>query len=258
MGEPEKKPAKIIALCGKGGVGKTSLSAVIVKVLQEKPQNKVLAIDADPAAGLSTSLGIRVRKTVDDIRSDLIGRVQGGESGNKEDMVSRLDYEMFSALEERDNLALLAIGRPEKEGCYCQVNRILKDIIASIANNFDYVIIDGEAGIEQVNRRVMKNVTHLILVSDASAKGLNVAKSIKAVSETAIDYETVNLIVNRLLSEQEASRLSIPKELNCLGWIPEDSTIRTFDIEGKSILEIPDCPALRASKYCLAEIGLLK
>ncbi len=256
MADLDKKRAKIIALCGKGGVGKTSLSAAMVKILMEIPENRVLAVDADPAVGLSTSLGITVRKTVDDIRNDLIGRVQFDKSGSKEDAILQLDYEMFSALEEKDNLALLAIGRPEKEGCYCQVNRILKDIIASMSYNFSYVIIDGEAGIEQVNRRVMEKVTHLILVSDASAKSLNVAQSIKKVSDAAIEYDKVGLIVNRLHSEQEAAGLLIPPELNCLGWIPEDNTIRTFDIEGKSILEIPDCPAVRASKDCLDEIGL--
>ena len=254
MGDHEKKGTKIIALCGKGGVGKTSLSAAMVKILMEIPENRILAVDADPAVGLSTSLGITVRKTVDDIRNDLIGRVQSGRPGSKEDVILQLDYEMFSALEEKENLALLAIGRPEKEGCYCQVNRILKDIIASMANSFDYVIIDGEAGVEQVNRRVMEKVTHLILVSDASAKSLYVAQSIKAVSDTAIDYDKVGLILNRLHSKQEAAGLLIPPELNCLGWIPEDDTIRTFDIEGKSILELPDCPAMRASKDCLDEI----
>lgn len=258
MGDLDKNSAKIIALCGKGGVGKTSLSAAMVKIFMERPENRVLAVDADPAVGLSTSLGITIRKTVDDIRNDLIGRVQGDKSGSKEDVILQLDYEMFSALEEKDNLALLAIGRPEKEGCYCQINRILKDIIASMSYNFNYVIIDGEAGIEQVNRRVMEKVTHLILVSDASARGLNVAQSLKKISDAAIDYDKVGLIVNRLHSEQEAAGLLIPPELNCLGWIPEDDTIRTFDIEGKSILEIPDCPAVRASKDCLAEIGLLE
>lgn len=256
MHNREKNTAKVIALCGKGGVGKTSLSAAIVKILMENPQNKILAIDADPAVGLSAALGIQVRKTVDDIRNDLIQSVQDGRKEAKADMLSRLDYEMFSALEENNNLAFLAIGRPEKEGCYCQVNHILKDIIASMSDNFDYVVIDGEAGVEQVNRRVMEKVSHLVLVSDASIKGLNVVKTIKSVSDTAIEYEKVGLILNRLRSEKERERLSIPNELNCLGWIPEDDTIRSFDIEGKSILEAPDCPAIRAAKSCIALLGL--
>ncbi len=252
------RKTKVIALCGKGGVGKTSLSAVIVKILTLNPQNRVLAIDADPAIGLASSLGIRVEKTVDDIRNKLIQRVLKGKSEDKADMVSRLDYEMFAAIVEKGNLAFLAIGRPEKEGCYCQVNHILKDIIASIAENFDYVVIDGEAGVEQVNRRVMEKVSHLILVSDASAKGLNVVKTIKEVSDTAIEYKKVGLILNRLKSEQENERLSIPEDLNCLGWIPEEDIIRNFDIEGKSILQLPDCPALNAAKKCITLMGLNK
>jgi len=256
MNNRKNEGAKVIALCGKGGVGKTSLSAMIVRILSENPANKVLAIDADPAVGLSTALGVDVKKTVDDIRNDLIRRVQSGKSEDKEEMLSRLDYEMFSALEENNNLAFLAIGRPEKEGCYCQVNHILKDIIASMVDNFDYVVIDGEAGVEQVNRRVMEKVSHLILVSDASAKGLNVVKTIKEVSDDAIEYEKVGLILNRLRGEKERARLSISAELNCLGWIPEDDTIRTLDIEGGSTLDAPDCPALQAATDCIARLGL--
>ncbi len=256
MGNQKQNETKIIAMCGKGGVGKTSLSAAIVKILTENPANKVLAIDADPAVGLSTALGVEVKKTVDDIRNDLIRRVEIGKSEDKADMVSRLDYEMFSALEENNNLAFLAIGRPEKEGCYCQVNHILKDIIGSMADNFDYVVIDGEAGVEQVNRRVMEKVSHLILVSDASAKGLNVVKTIKDVSDTTIGYEKVGLILNRLRDEEERERLSIPAELNCLGWVPEDEIIRNTDIEGGSILEVPDCIAIQAAKSCIALLGI--
>jgi CO dehydrogenase maturation factor len=166
----------VLAMCGKGGVGKTSLSATIVKILSSNPDTKVLAIDADPAVGLSTALGIDVSKTVDDIRNELIRRVESGHSTDKAQMLSMLDYEMFSALE---------------------------DLIASMANNFDYVVIDGEAGIEQVNRRVMEKVTHLILVSDASRKGINVVRTIKEVSDSAIDYEKAGLILNRLRSPEE-------------------------------------------------------
>lgn len=256
MPDSQNGKTAIIALCGKGGVGKTSISAAIVKILSSNPDNKVLAIDADPAVGLSAALGIDVTKTVDDIRNELIKRVESGKATDKSQMLSMLDYEMFSALEEHKNIAFLAIGRPEKEGCYCQVNHILKDLIASVADNFDYVVIDGEAGIEQVNRRVMEKVSHLILVSDTSRKGINVAQTIKEVSDTAIDYEKAGLILNRLRSADEREKLSIPPELNCLGWIPEDDTIRSFDIDGRSILEIEDSPAMVAVKNCLSKIGL--
>lgn len=257
MPQPNHRKSKVIAVCGKGGVGKTSLSAGIVKILTANNENSVMAIDADPAVGLATSLDIKISKTVDDIRNDIIQRVQSGDTSSKQEMLNLLDYEMLSAVEERKNLAFLAIGRPEKEGCYCQVNHILKDVIAAIADNFDYVVIDGEAGIEQVNRRVMQRVSHMILVSDASAKGLNVVKTIKDVADDAIQYDKIGLILNRLRSESEKSRISLPPELECIGWVPEDDLIRSFDIEGRSILEIPDCPALRALKKCLASVELL-
>ncbi len=258
MDNSQNCKAKVIAVCGKGGVGKTSISAILVKILSSNHKNSVLAIDADPAVGLAISLGINIKKTVDDIRNDIIQRVQSGNTDSKTEMLNMLDYEMLSAVEEHNNLAFLAIGRPEKEGCYCQVNHILKDIITSIADNFDYVVIDGEAGIEQVNRRVMQRVSHMILVSDASAKGLNVVKTIKDVADEAIEYEKLGLILNRLRSEAERLHVSVPSELNCIGWIPEDDTIRSFDIEGKSILDITDCSAIRASKKCLTEIGLFR
>lgn len=257
MLDVKKKRAHIIAVCGKGGVGKTSISAMIVKILSANPQHKVLAIDADPAVGLASALGITVHKTVDDIRNDLIRQLKDGVSGDKSELISKLDYEIFSALAEKINLAFLAIGRPEKEGCYCQVNHMLKDLIVSLADNFDYVVIDGEAGIEQVNRRVMEKVTHLILVSDASRKGINVVQTIKEIAESAILYEKNGLIVNRIRSQSEWERISLPTGLHCLGWIPEDDTIRSFDIDGRSILEIEDSPAVAAVKNCLSEIFTL-
>jgi CO dehydrogenase maturation factor len=256
MSESEKKRTSIIAVCGKGGVGKTSISAMIVKILSANPDKKVLAIDADPAVGLASALGIEVHKTVDDIRNDLIRRVQKGTSENKDQILKNLDYEMYTALAEKKNLAFLAIGRPEKEGCYCQVNHMLKDLIVSMADNFDYVVIDGEAGIEQVNRRVMEKVTHLLLVSDPSAKGLNVAKTIKEVSDSAVAYEKHGLIINRIRDESEFNQIRMPTELAFLGWIPEDNSIRSFDIEGRSILEMDNTRAVSALEKCLDKIGL--
>ena len=255
MADPAGRPV-IIAVCGKGGVGKTSLSALIIKLFAQNPDKKVLAIDADPAVGLATALGITVGKTVDDIRNDLIRRVGEGQATDKARLRADLDYELFSAMTERQNLAFLAIGRPEKEGCYCQVNHMLKDIITALARHFDYVVIDGEAGIEQVNRRVMETVTHLVLVSDASRKGLHVAETIRQVADEAVDYEEAGLIVNRIYGPAEFEAIAVSPSLCVLGWVPEDETVRNADMEGKSILDMPASPAFFALEQCLAAMGL--
>lgn len=241
----------MIAVCGKGGVGKTSISAAMVKILTRDRQKRVLAIDADPAVGLASALGIAAEKTVDDIRNRLIQRLGQGKAGDRQSVVSRLDYEVLEALIEHGNLAFLAIGRPEKEGCYCQVNHILKDIIASVAGHFDYVVIDGEAGIEQVNRRVMEKVSHLVLVADPSAKALRVAQTIQQVAREAVNYRRSGLIINRCQNGKEIEDIAIPETLQYLGWVPEDDVIRICDIEGRSILGIPDCAALVAVESCL-------
>ena len=230
-----------IAMCGKGGVGKTTTAAVMVKALADRGNKKILAIDADPAIGLSYALGVDVVKTVDDIRNDLIEKVKEEEVGDRADTLHMLDYEIFDALVEQKHFALLAIGRPEGDGCYCEVNHLLKDIIETLSENFDVVIIDGEAGIEQINRRVMKTVDHLFLVSDTSAKGLNVAKTIRRVARDnkAVDYKRAGLLLNRVRDESEVSEIISHADLDFFGWIPEDDQVRTFDFQGKPYLDFP-------------------
>jgi CO dehydrogenase maturation factor len=245
---------RIIAVCGKGGVGKTSISAALVRGLVAAGGRKVLAIDADPAVGLATALGMAVETTVDDIRNRLIDRLESGEKEDRRELVSLLDYEVFRALVEKKGLAFLAIGRPETDGCYCQVNDILKDIIGSIAGGFDWVVIDGEAGIEQVNRRVMETVTDLLLVSDASAKGLNVVKTIREVSARLVEHGRAWLVLNRIHGESELGRLSLPGGMDLLGWIPEDDIVRRADIDGVSLLDMRSGPALKAVDGCLSRL----
>ncbi len=241
----------VIAVCGKGGVGKTSVSAMIVRELLGDPENRILAIDADPAVGLASALGVAAGRTVDDVRNDLIGRMKSGAAADKAEMLAMLDYDMLSVLEESKNLAFLAIGRPEKEGCYCRINQLLKDIIASMAKNFDYVVIDGEAGIEQVNRRVMAHATHLVLVSDPSARGLNVAQTIHTVSKNALFCEYAGLIVNRVRENGKPDGLRVPANVPFWGRIPEDDAIRLADAAGSSLIDIADCKATEALRGCL-------
>ncbi|MBU2511046.1 AAA family ATPase [bacterium] len=245
----DKQP-KIVALCGKGGVGKTSLSALITRVLMENRSNRILAIDADPAIGLATSLGFKIGNSVDNIRNELIDRLKKRTAGDSSQITKQLDYDLLEAIEERENLAFLAIGRPEKEGCYCQVNAILRDLIASLSRNFDFVVIDGEAGIEQVNRRVMESVTHLLLVSDGSQKGINVAHTIAAVADKSIKHEAKGIFFNRV-KQEELSLLTSKINLDLFGWLSEDDLLRQFDIEGKSLLEMGETQSMKAVRQCV-------
>lgn len=253
----DKKPI-IIAFCGKGGVGKTSLSALTIRMLKEKYKDKkILAIDADPAIGLATALGVEASSTVDDIRKLFVQHVEDGEAKRAIEILGEAKYQIYDALVDIDNVSFLAIGRPESSGCYCKVNAYLKEVIALLANNYDYVVIDGEAGIEQVNRRVMEKVTHLVLVSDASKKGLSVTKTIEKVAKDLIMYEKCGLIINRIMSEELIKELDLG-DLNLLIAIKDDKNMTISDIQGKLIFELDNnCEVYQKMKIALEKMEII-
>ena len=197
----------VITVAGKGGVGKTSISAAIVRQLvRDHPGARILAIDADPAVGLATALAVQVNETIDDIRKAITA--SGEEDKSKKTAIELLGeskFRIFDAMVEQDGFAFLAVGRPEAAGCYCSINSYLKAVISMVSDEFDYVVIDGEAGIEQVNRRVMERVTHLILVTDPSKKGTQVIQTIKKVADELVMYQAIGVIVNRL-NDPEVAR----------------------------------------------------
>ncbi|MBI5062354.1 MAG: cobyrinic acid a,c-diamide synthase, partial [Desulfatitalea sp.] len=171
------------------------------------PARRVLAIDADPAVGLAYALGLTPSKTVDQIRQALIQTIGQEAPADKTELLRRLDYDLFSALAERDNLAFLAIGRPEGHGCFCQVNQLLRQLIAELAGRFDAVVIDGEAGLEQIQRRVMELVTHLLIVSDGSLKSRHVAATLYQMARELPGLQASGLLFNKLnASEAEEIR----------------------------------------------------
>ncbi len=248
--------SKVIAVCGKGGVGKTTLAALLTRILREDGGRRVLVVDADPAVGLGMALRIFPPKTVNDVRKEILSAVRE-HATDQLDLAASVDYKMMEILVERDNLAFLSVGRPEEEGCYCQLNTLLREAIESLSSHFDLTLIDAEAGVEQVNRRVMRSVSHLLLVSDVTVKGLRVAESIREVAEEAVEYRKLGLVVNRVRDTIEARRLAENTSLPFLGVLPEDDMVREFDVAAGNFLEIPSCPALEAVRECLFESGFL-
>lgn len=249
---------KVIAVAGKGGVGKTSLAACMVKVLvSELPDKRILAIDADPAVGLSTALGIQVEMTVDDIRKEVVANAEEGNARAAVELLGEARYRIFDALAEQDGFSFLAVGRPEAAGCYCKVNSYLKEVIRILAGNFDYIVIDGEAGIEQINRRVMEKVTHLLLVTDSSRKGTQVVQTIRKVAEELVMYEKTGVILNRLPDSGVTAYMDLGG-LPVLAQIPADPSLAEFDLKGENVFYLdPGAAIVQGARQALKNTGIL-
>lgn len=253
-----KDSAAIIAVSGKGGVGKTTLAAAMVRHLTEqKPDARILAIDADPAVGLSTCLGVEVKLTLDDIRRTIIDNVEEGKTREALELVEESRFRILDALVEKNGFAFLAIGRPEATGCYCKINAYLKDVISMLSRQFDYVVVDGEAGIEQVNRRVLEKVTHLLLVSDQSRKGVQVAGTIKSVADELVMYDRIGAVINRVTNPDLNKYITIPG-VEILAYIETDEYHAANDIQGKTVFELPaDSSVYRGTRTILEKFGIL-
>jgi CO dehydrogenase maturation factor len=235
----------LIAVSGKGGVGKTMLSALLVKVLSDETQD-LLAIDADPDSNLPDALGIKVEKTIGDVREEILEARDRSPGKTLHDV---LEYHVLATIDETDNFDLLAMGRPEGSGCYCAVNHILREIIDKWAKGYKNTVIDTEAGLEHLSRRTTQDVDVMIVVTDTSKRGIETAKRIKELAtELDIDFKKLYVVINRANGEMVGG---IKKELEksgleVLGAIPEDKNVLDFDYKGKPLTDLPaDTPAVK-------------
>lgn len=247
---------RVIAVCGKGGVGKTTVSAITSHELFRRKDRRALIIDADPAGGLQMALHFPEGTSINQVRVETISEIKK-KNRDKKDLARGIDYMLARALIEKGHLAFLSLGRPEEVGCYCSVNTLLREAIEELSGKFDLTLIDAEAGIEQVNRNVMKAVDYLLLVSDTSAKAVKVAETIRGVAFKHGDKRKAGLLVNRARSVEELEEIRGRTNLDVLGRVPEDETIRKFDGQNLSFFDLPSCPASEAVIRALSVARIL-
>lgn len=229
---------RIIAICGKGGVGKTILSGSLVRILSEKGA-KILAVDADPAMGLSYILGLHDDiKTIGNVREHLIDDARAKK--DPDEVAGSTDYLLLEALIETQRFDFLAMGRSFSRGCFCPINTLLKNSIGKLARNYDYVLVDAEAGVEQINREVMSEMNDIAVLVDGSQRSLRSMELIQKIVNDMRMNVNVGVILNR---SKGLDYESINKQLGSLntplwGVIPEDEELHRNDGLGKSIFNL--------------------
>jgi CO dehydrogenase maturation factor len=245
-----KQGNRLVAVCGKGGTGKTIFTALMTKVLVDSDRaGKLLLIDADPAMGLPLALGVNIKRTMGQIREEIIKAARRGKETEKRQIADKLDYMLFEALQETDDYAILAMGRTETLGCFCPINSILREAIETLSKSFDTILIDGEAGLEQLNRQVMGRVDTLIIVSDATSRGIQTAAQVKGMvyNDRVIQCDKLGLVFNRVQGNEELLDQSTRKiGLEVWGYIPQDESIAYNDLIGKSVMELAESPGIAA------------
>ncbi len=231
----------LIAMAGKGGTGKTTLSALIVRHLKRKGQGPVLAVDADPNANLAEALGLSDSKSIGTAREEFFESKMDMPPGLTKE--TYLEMKIHETLVEAEGLDLLVMGRPEGPGCYCYANNILRRHIDLLAKNYPFVVMDNEAGMEHLSRRTTQGVDHLLFISDYSLRGVRTVGRIKdLIKELKLSVKYKYMIIDRapeVLPVQFAEELE-KQGVELLGTVPEDKLIAEFDLSKTSLLELPD------------------
>ena len=235
-----------IGLAGKGGTGKTTIAGLLIKFLTEKGKVPVLAVDADANANLNEVLGLQVEETLGDAREEM---KKGVATGMTKDVFMEMKLEQ--AVVESKGFDLLVMGRPEGPGCYCAANTLLTNYLERLLHNYAYLVIDNEAGMEHISRLTTNNIDLLLVISDPSRRGIQAASRIvELTDELGLNITRKLLLINQARDGQEANIEASVKEfgLQLSGIIPEDQSVREYDLEGKPTTGLSgECKAVRAA-----------
>ena len=255
--------AQTIALAGKGGVGKTTICGMLIEYLCQKKNGPVLAVDADANSNLNEVLGVEVHSTLGEIREEIAQAEMSAKNPIPAGM-SKADYaemQFSDALTENDDFDMLVMGRTQGKGCYCFVNGLLSTQVAKYAQNYRYIVVDNEAGLEHLSRGILPKVDTILLVSDCSRRGVQAAGRLsEMIDELKLGAKEVGLIINRAPGGQlnDGVREEIEKyHLHLMGVVPHDDTVYEYDAEGKPSVTVPaDSPVKQAVHRIFDQLAL--
>ncbi len=252
----------VISISGKGGTGKTTVTALLLKWLIQNTEKISLVVDADPATNLPDVLGVELHRTVGQSSKELKDKIEAGTLSPTLSKKDVIEANVFQTLVEEDRFDLLAMGRSEGEGCYCFVNNMLTRILDTLTKNYEVALLDMEAGLEHLSRRTDRDVDSMIVVTDPSKMGLETARRIKEIiDEVHIDIKHIYLVGNRFTSDLEELLQKTADDIGLEygGIIPVDENVIAFNLTGKPLLDIPDdSPAYNAVGDLAKKIGLTR
>jgi CO dehydrogenase maturation factor len=241
-----------IAISGKGGTGKTTLAGMVIRHLLEKGRGPILAVDADSNSNLNEVLGVEVRSTIGDARELMKEDVP---TGMTKDIW--FEYKVQEALTEAKGFDLIAMGRPEGPGCYCAANTLARKCLDLLTGNYQYIVIDNEAGMEHFSRLTTRDVDLLFIVSDSSRRSILTASRIRGlIHELNLRILREVLVINRVQGELDPDTLEEVKRenLQLAGIIPADEEVYRYDVEGKPTFSLPgQSKAFQAAKRIFEE-----
>lgn len=249
--------AKMIAVTGKGGVGKTTVAALVVKHLKENTPGPILALDADPDCNLAAMLGIEIESTIGDLREEMLKQIKDFPPGMSKE--SYVQAGLHQLITETPKVDLITMGRGEGPGCYCFINNLLRKFADDLLPAYAWAVMDNEAGLEHLSRRTASFIDHLIVVVSESPLAIDCAGRIdRLLAGLDRDVRHKHFVLNAVAEGRVAAVIERMSGLSFehIGTIPRDEDLAEAVFDGRSVYTLDNTPAVKIIAEMMREIGV--